>query len=135
MKKLFVSVPMKGRTEESIRASIEKMHKMAEVVLGEELEVIPSYIEDHPPKNSNEAVWYLGKAIQLLSGADYAIGTDPCLNGIFHAGCAIESNVAEKYRIPFIYVDSIAAKHIMPDLFKAEPATYSSAVIHSVSEN
>lgn len=127
---------MKGRTEESIRASIEKMHEMAEVVLGEELEVIPSYIEDHSPKNSNEAVWYLGKAIQLLSGADYAIGTDPCLNGVFYAGCAIESNVAEEYHIPFIYVDATAAKHIMPDLFEEKPAaTYSSAVIHSVSEN
>jgi hypothetical protein len=31
MKKLFVSVPMKGRTEEEIRASIEKMKKIAEV--------------------------------------------------------------------------------------------------------
>lgn len=28
MKKLFVSVPMKGRTEEEIKASIQKMKKM-----------------------------------------------------------------------------------------------------------
>lgn len=27
MKKLFVSVPMKGRTEEEIKASIQKMKK------------------------------------------------------------------------------------------------------------
>lgn len=31
MKKLFISVPMKGRTEENIRKSIEKMHKIAEI--------------------------------------------------------------------------------------------------------
>lgn len=28
MKKLFVSVPMKGRTEEEIKASIQKMKKL-----------------------------------------------------------------------------------------------------------
>ena len=31
MKKLFVSVPMKGRTEEEIKASIQKMKKIAEI--------------------------------------------------------------------------------------------------------
>lgn len=61
MKKLFVSVPMKGRTEEEIKASIQKMKKIAEIYEGEELELIDSYIEDNPPKDSKEAVWYLGE--------------------------------------------------------------------------
>ena len=52
MKKLFVSVPMKGRTEEEIKASIQKMKKIAEIYEGEELELIDSYIEDNPPKDS-----------------------------------------------------------------------------------
>ena len=56
MKKLFISCPMKGRTEENIRKSMEKMHKAAEAVFEEEFEVIPSYIEDNPPKDSHEAV-------------------------------------------------------------------------------
>ena len=47
MKKLFVSVPMKGRTEEEIKASIQKMKKIAEIYEGEELELIESYIEDN----------------------------------------------------------------------------------------
>lgn len=42
MKKLFVSVPMKGRTEEEIKASIQKMKKIAEIYEGEELELIDS---------------------------------------------------------------------------------------------
>lgn len=41
MKKLFISCPMKGRTEENIRKSMEKMHKIAEAVFEQELEVIP----------------------------------------------------------------------------------------------
>ena len=63
MKKLFVSVPMKGRKEEEIRKSIAKMHKIAEAIVGEELELIDSYIVDNPPKDSKEAVWFLGKSI------------------------------------------------------------------------
>ena len=51
MKKLFISCPMKGRTEENIRKSMEKMHKIAEIIFDQELEVIPTYIEDNPPEN------------------------------------------------------------------------------------
>lgn len=67
MKKLFVSVPMKGRTEEEIKASIQKMKKIAEIYEGEELEPIDSYIEDNPPKDSKEAVWYLGESLKKLA--------------------------------------------------------------------
>lgn len=69
MKKLFVSVPMKGRTEEEIKASIQKMKKIAEIYEGEELELIDSYIEDNPPKDSNEGVWYLGESLKKLAQA------------------------------------------------------------------
>ena len=57
MKKLFVSVPMKGGTEKEIKASIQKMKKIAEAYEGEELELIDSYIEDDPPKNNLQPVW------------------------------------------------------------------------------
>lgn len=118
MKKLFVSVPMRGRTEENIRASIKKMHKMAEIIFGEELEVIPSYIEDRPPKNSNEAVWYLGKSIQLMSEADYFIGTYSYLGGTVYPGCEIESSISSNYNIPGVLVDDLEAHYIMPDLYE-----------------
>lgn len=35
MKKLFISVPMRNRTEYAIKASMEQMHKIAEAVFGE----------------------------------------------------------------------------------------------------
>lgn len=37
MKKLFISCPMRGRTEYAIKASMEQMHRIAEAVFGEEL--------------------------------------------------------------------------------------------------
>lgn len=106
MKKLFVSVPMKGRTEEEIKASIQKMKKIAEIYEGEELELIDSYIEDNPPKNNNEAVWYLGESLKKLAQADVFIGV--CESYDWN-GCQIERETAERYgikayTIPAIYL-------------------------------
>ena len=96
MKKLFVSVPMKGRTEEEIRKTIDKMKKIAEIYEGEELELIDSYIEDNPPKNNNEAVWYLGESLKKLAQADVFIGICESYDW---RGCQIERETAEKYGI------------------------------------
>ena len=96
MKKLFVSVPMKGRTEEEIKASIQKMKKIAEIYEGEELELIDSYIEDNPPKNSKEAIWYLSESIKKLAQADVFIGIRESFDW---NGSQIERETAEKYGI------------------------------------
>lgn len=96
MKKLFVSVPMKGRTEEEIKTSIQKMKKIAEIYEGEELELIDSYIEDNPPKDSKEAVWYLGESLKKLAQADVFIGI--CESYDWN-GCYIERKTAERYGV------------------------------------
>lgn len=96
MKKLFVSVPMKGRTEEEIKASIQKMKKIAEIYEGEELELIDSYIEDNPPKNNNEAVWYLGESLKKLAQADVFMGICESYDW---SDCHIERATVEKYGI------------------------------------
>lgn len=97
MKKLFVSVPMKGRTEEEIKCSITKMHRIAEAYEGEELELIDSWVDEAPPANCNVSVWYLGKSIEKLAEADVLIGID---DNIVHApGCAVERQVALNYGI------------------------------------
>lgn len=96
MKKLFVSVPMKGRTEKEIKASIQKMKKIAEIYEGEELELIDSYIEDNPPKDSKEAVWYLGESLKKLAQADVFMGICEIYDW---NGCCIEMETANKYGI------------------------------------
>ena len=109
MKKLFVSVPMKGRTKEEIKASIQKMKKIAEIYEGEELELIDSYIEDNPPKDSKEAVWYLGESLKKLAQADVFIGI--CESYDWN-GCCIERETAEKYGIK-AYM--IPARYVIDD--------------------
>ena len=103
MKKLFVSVPMKGRTEEEIRKSIEKMHKIAEIYEGEELELIESYIEHKPPKDNNQAIWYLGESLKKLATADVFIGISDDWDW---NGCHIEREVASRYGIKCYRVDA-----------------------------
>jgi hypothetical protein len=107
MKKLFVSVPMKGRTEEEIKASIQKMKKIAEIYEGEELELIDSYIEDNLPKDSKEAVWYLGESLKKLAQADVFIGIDEAYDW---NGCYIERDTAQRYGIK-TYIASV--RHVI----------------------
>lgn len=109
MKKLFVSVPMKGRTEEEIKASIQKMKKIAEIYEGEELELIDSYIEDNPPKDSKEAVWYLGESLKKLAQADVFIGINDAWDW---NGCCIENDVASRYGIKNYH---IPAQYVIDD--------------------
>ena len=106
MKKLFVSVPMKCRTEEEIKASIQKMKKIAEIYEGEELELIDSYIEDNPPENNNQAIWYLGESLKKLSEADVFIGINESYQW---SGCHIERETVlaygiKNYAVPASYV-------------------------------
>ena len=98
MKKLFISAPMKGRTEAPIRATMEQMHRIAEAVFGEELEVIQTYISDDPPADANQAVWCLGESIKKMADADYFIGIYDEEKAF--RGCAIENQAAKTYGIP-----------------------------------
>lgn len=122
MKKLFVSVPMKGRTEEEIKASIHKMKKIAEIYEGEELELIDSYIEDNPPKDSKEAVWYLGESLKKLAQADVFIGINDAWDW---NGCYIENDVASRYGIKDYH---IPAQYVIDDynalMRKLHPAVH-----------
>ena len=114
MKKLFISCPMRGRTEEAIKDTMERMHKIAEALFGEELEVLPTYFEGNPPLFANERLWYLGESIKKMSEADRFIGIyDPEKD---YDGYIIENHVAKLYGVPQYLVD---IKYIAPDVMEA----------------
>lgn len=115
MKKLFISIPMKGRTEEAIRHDMERMHKLAEVVFDQELEVIPTFVKHDPPETVNKSIYCLGKAIQKMAEADYFIGVDWCFA---FKGCNIERSVAQEYGIP----DHEVTIAMMPDALEIDMA-------------
>lgn len=96
MNKLFVSVPMRGKTDEEIKKSIDKMHKIAEAVFDQKLDLIDSFFEGglEVPEGCNERMYSLGESIKLISQADYYIGVSVLGD---YPGCAIENIVAAKY--------------------------------------
>ena len=95
--KLFASVPMKDRTDEQIKQSLLNAKEKTESILGEEVELIDTFItEDMPEDASNPGVWYLGKSIELLSKADIVFFSSEWRN---YRGCVIEHMIAEKYDI------------------------------------
>ena len=100
MKKLFISQPMKGLTDEEILKAREEIKTRAEQVIGEQVELIDSFVEDYPREiNKSIPVWYLGKSIQFLSQADIAYFGGDWRNA---RGCKIEYEVANAYGIKTI---------------------------------
>lgn len=100
MKKLFISQPMRGLTDEEILKTREEIRVRAEETIGESVELIDSFIEDYPGEiDKSVPVWYLGKSIQLLSQADIAYFGGDWRN---ERGCRIEHEVADKYGIKII---------------------------------
>lgn len=97
MKKIFLSVPMKNRTKENIEKSLEKMKAIAKVALGDDIEFINTIVEEKPPyTTANEAVWYLGKSIQLLAQADILMCVDTPY-WLQSNGCDVEKDVFRRY--------------------------------------
>lgn len=93
MKKVFISVPMRGRQKEEIEKSITTMHKIAEAVFEQELEVINTKVKDIPPIEK-AAVWCLGESIKKMAGADCYAGVQFAFDNF---GCLTENEVARRY--------------------------------------
>ena len=70
MKKLFISQPMKGKTDEAIKEERQQAIREAEQAVGEPVEVIDSFFEGAPA--DAKPLWFLGKSLELLAQADIA---------------------------------------------------------------
>jgi hypothetical protein len=98
MKKLFISQPMKGKSDEDILAERQKAIKSAEAKIGEAVEVIDSFFQEAPV--DAKPLWFLGKSLELLAGADvvcFAPGWEEA------RGCKIEHDAAVAYGLDIIY--------------------------------
>ena len=99
MKKLFISQPMKGKSDEDILKERDRAIRKAEAIGGEPIEVIDSFFQNAPA--DARPLWFLGKSLELLSTADvayFAPGWDEA------RGCKIEHMCAVEYGIDRIEV-------------------------------
>ena len=97
MKKLFISQPMKGKTDEEILTERRKAVRSAERQLGEPIEVIDSFFQSAPA--NVKPLWFLRKSLELLSGADIAYFAKGWQEA---RGCRIENTCAIEYGITVI---------------------------------
>lgn len=112
MKKLFISCPMRGRSNEAIYATMEQMHRIAEAVFNEELEVIQTHcILNEPLKDANLSLWRFGNSIQYLACADYFIGVYDSKREF--KGCVNENRIASDYGIPSYLIN---VERVAPDV-------------------
>lgn len=97
MKKLFISQPMKGKTDKEILAERRRAVKSAEEKLGEPIEVLDSFFQNVP--TDANPLWFLGKSLELLSTANIAY----FVKGWKEArGCRVEHQCAVEYGIEVI---------------------------------
>lgn len=95
MTKVFISQPMKDKTEQEIqeeRADI--ISRVREHY--PDAEIIDSYFTDYKPSTGNVALKYLAKSLELLADADVAFFSKGWQNA---RGCKIENECAIQYGI------------------------------------
>lgn len=96
MKKIFISQPMNGLTDDEIKMERARIEKIAQSKYGE-VEIINSFFENAP--HDARPLWFLGKSIELLSTADVIY----CAKGWNTArGCKIENLCAKEYGIEVV---------------------------------
>ena len=98
MKRLFISQPMRGKTDEQIFLTRAKAVESARNHLGEEVEVIDSFFQN-VPNVENTGLWCLGESLKLLATADVAYFAKGWAK---YRGCKIENLCALLYGITVI---------------------------------
>lgn len=98
MKKIFISQPMKDKTDEQILKERERaVSAVKKKFNGEDVEVIDSFFQSAP--HDARPLWFLGKSLELLSTADVAYFIGEWKN---YRGCKIENTCAKEYGIETI---------------------------------
>ena len=95
--KVFISQPMKDKTNEEILKEREQLIENAKKRYGDDIEVIDSFFKDAP--YDAKPLWFLGKSIELLSTADVAYFAKDWETA---RGCRIEHDCAVEYDIEFV---------------------------------
>ena len=112
MKKLFVSLPMRGLNEREIRKRMNYLKYLVELELGEEVILIDSFIKNEPDSKeiNNIGLYFLGESIKELAYADIVIFA----NGWMKArGCKVEYKAAVEYEAKILYEDHLFIKHCL----------------------
>ena len=101
MTKIFISQPMKDKTNQEIEQERKEIIEKAEKHFGE-IEVIDSFFKDAP--HDAKPLWFLGKSLELLSNADVIILGK---NRECSRSCRIKHECAIQYGIKIVYIENL----------------------------
>jgi len=93
-KKLFISQPMRGKTDEEILREREEAVTKAKAIIGEEVEVLETFFTDFSA--DAKPLEYLARSIEFLAKADVAYFVPGWETA---RGCKIEHECAVEYGI------------------------------------
>ena len=128
MKKLFVSMPMGGMTDEEIKDKL-LVHKMnLERLMSTKFELINTCITEIPEDMPNVDVWYIGKSLVLMGQADLVYFVKGWADA---RGCTIEHEVAKRYNVKCVYEYAEIRKHQWDTANKLGDAI---SVLHTVKD-
>ncbi len=95
MKKLFISQPMNGRTDEEINAERAQAVQDVRQLIGEEVEPLDTFFTDYDGK----PLEFLGKSIMIMAQADLVHFCKGWQNA---RGCRVERAAADNYGISIV---------------------------------
>lgn len=97
MIRLFISQPMKDKTDKEIKEERERIINFFKNKFEDDIEVINSFFECAP--HDAKPLWFLGKSFQLLSTADIVVFAKGWENA---RGCKMEYKACKEYGIKLI---------------------------------
>lgn len=97
MKKLFISQPMRGKSEEEIMREREIAIAKAKEIVGEDIEILETFFDDF--SEDAKPLQYLARSIEFLAKADIAYFAPGWEDA---RGCKIEHDCAAQYGVTTI---------------------------------
>ena len=99
MKKLFVSIPLKGRSKEEIQDSLDRIKTAVEGLLDSEVELLHQEPKDIPDfggeEDADDNLEFLSKDIALMAEADYFATIEDNWD---YRHCRLEEDIFRQYK-------------------------------------
>ena len=97
--KIFISQPIRGKTDAEILAERERAIKAAKAKWGDDVEVLESFFRGAPAEA--KPLWFLGESLKVMAGADAII---LCKGWSEARGCKVEIAAADAYKLPVFFL-------------------------------
>lgn len=99
--KIFISLPMHGKTTNEIRKRMENIRKGLQSCCDLKIEIVNNDVERTEIPKGSPRLAYLGRAIMDLSKADVVVFDYDFREA---NGCRIEKKCCDEYNIPYVYI-------------------------------